>query len=139
MDRLLPLDPCIFLRHSGRRNTCSSAVTGFVRPSHPCMTAHTGWFTDPTHFSAWRLATRRTPSLCRGSSPSSLKVPWFLLNHVVEDALLVSSRPSLRLLWFLLSHVVEVALLVSSLLRSLQFFHLLNFVVDVLLVSTLLT
>ena len=96
------------------------------------------------------MATRRTPSLCRGSSPSSLKVPWSLLNHVVEDALLVSSRPSLKLLWFLLSHVVEVALLVSRLLWSLQFFHvvaavlrllllLLNFVVDAPLVSTLLT
>ena len=96
------------------------------------------------------MATRRTPSPCRDSSPSWLRVLWFLLSHVVEDTLLVSSHPSLKLLWFLLSHVVEVALLFSRLLWSLQFFHvveavlrllllLLNFVVDAPLVSTLLT
>ena len=95
------------------------------------MTAHTGWFTDPTHTFPWLSVTESTRFLSQGSSHSSLRVLWFLPNLVVKDALLVSSLlQSLRLF-----HVDEAVR--GKILHLLPL--LLSFVVDALLVSTLLT
>ena len=86
----------------GKRSTCSSTEMVHVLPSHPCMMAHTGWFTIPTRIFAWLSVTRRTQFRCHASSLCWLLARLCLLCLDVEAAFLASSV--LRSL--LVSHVL---------------------------------